>query len=72
MALSPTVLAGLLKTNIEALPWVEVGDEPKLQDFCDAIAQAVVTHVTTSATVIGTATGVINGPSTAPVTGTVT
>jgi hypothetical protein len=73
MALSASVLKGLIQTNVEAATGQAVGSMPDIaQDVWQAVAEAIITHLTTSAMVVGTATGVTSGGATAPVAGIVT
>lgn len=51
MALSIPTLSGLIKSNIESL-YGAADDDTKLQQFCDALATAIVTHIQTDAQVI--------------------
>jgi hypothetical protein len=53
--LNASQLATLIKTNIQAQ--FNITEEPILQQFCDAVAQAVVQHITASALV--NTTGVV-------------
>jgi hypothetical protein len=66
MALSESSLSGKIKSEIESL-YGTADDSQKLQDFCDALAAAIVDEITNNAEV--TVTGVTSGPSSA--TGTI-
>lgn len=59
MALSATVLSGLIKTGMLANPATQAQDNPALQAMCDAIAAAVVAHIVSAAVVA--VTGVTTG-----------
>ena len=65
MPLDSSVLAGLIKTNIQA-SFLTL-DETELQKLADAIAEAVVNHITGAAVV--TVNGVTAGGASA--TGTI-
>jgi ribose 5-phosphate isomerase RpiB len=56
MALSKSTLSALIKSKIEAKKGT-ADDQQQLIDFCDAIADAVVSHVTAAAVV--TSTGIV-------------
>lgn len=51
MALSATVLSGLVRAKVLANPDVQGVDGDALTGLCDAIAQAVVEHVVAAAVV---------------------
>lgn len=55
MPLTPVSLSSKIKTQLEAVYGSPV-DDKKLQDFCDAIAKAVIEEILTNA-VIGTPLG---------------
>lgn len=68
MAMSNTALSALIKNKIES----KMGTPPieaKLQDFCDALAEAIVEHITGNAVV--TAAGADPQGGTVSSTGTV-
>lgn len=69
MTLSKSVLGALMKTKIMAIPGANITSETELQSFCDAMADAVVTHIVSAAVVIATASNVSSGAGTAPVSG---
>lgn len=71
MPLSASTLKGLIKTNIQAD--FETSDADWLDQFAQAIADAVVTHITTSALVtVPSVSGVTPGPgASGPGTGTI-
>ena len=66
MALSATVLSGLIKANIDSM--LRPDQSGQTQKLADAIAQAVVTHITSAAVVVPTL--MIAPPTGGPVTGT--
>lgn len=70
MALSDSVLSGLIKSEIIGKFGPALTDA-ELKKFCDALAKAVVDHITASAQVSVTVTGVTPGPGSASGTGTV-
>lgn len=72
MALSASILSGLINSNIQAIPGINITDAAELDRFCDAIAEAIVTHIQSAAQVSVLVTAVQPGVGTAPGTGTVT
>ena len=51
MALSKTALSSSLQTKIQAISGISITQSAELVAFCDAIADAIVSHITTSAVV---------------------
>lgn len=52
MALSASGLSAIIKANLR--PSANVTNDAEFNNFCDAIAQAIVTHLTGAAEVTGT------------------
>lgn len=71
MALAKATLSTLMQANLVGLG---VTDPTKLKDYCDAMADAIVSHITTSAqVVVASVSGVTAGAvASGPGTGTVT
>jgi len=70
MALSESVLSGLIKTEMEG-QFGSPSDAAVLQKFCDAIAKAVVDHITSDAVVATDVANVQAGSTTVFGVGTV-
>lgn len=51
MALDKAALSALMVAKIQAIPGVNITQVAELQAFCDALADAVVTHITGAAVV---------------------
>lgn len=67
MALNPTTLASLIKTNMLANPAIGAQPGAALDGLCTAIATAVVAHIQAAAVVPGT--GLVAPGGGGPVTG---
>lgn len=68
MPMSQPVLSATIKSELEAV-YGPADDDTRLQNFCDALAQAIYDHITANALVSGSVTsGVGAGGS---VTGTI-
>jgi len=52
MALDPTVLAGLIKTNMAAIEASYKNGEKPADNSYEAFAEAIILHITTNAEVI--------------------
>ena len=68
MALSGPGLSALIKSNLQARGFVNTQGND-LQNFCDDLAFAIVSHITTNAVILPTLL-VAPGGSGGPVTGT--
>jgi hypothetical protein len=51
MALSQSVLGGLIKTEIKAIAGINITQDAELEKFCNAVAKAVVDHIKAAAEV---------------------
>lgn len=69
MALSESVLSGLMVTNIKAIPGISISDDEELEKFTDAIAKAVVDHIKAAAVVTPGSFVAPPGAGGGPVTG---
>lgn len=67
MPMVSAVLATSIKTQITAIPGVNITSDAELQAFCTAIATAVVTFLQANATVLPTA--LLSASPGSPVTG---
>lgn len=69
MALNANTLSTAIKTEIITNFGLNAAElPPKLSDFCDAVAKAVVNHIKSNAAVVGTCT---NAAGEGTITGTV-
>lgn len=65
MAMSNSGMSAAIKSEIQAIPGINITDEQELEKFCDAIGKAIVEYLKNNAQL----NGIVDGGSNWPIVG---